>query len=120
MTAENEGRTGRDGYDEGRGGVDALMAAITGEPLTDEARADAAFMAEHRSAAADVALLREQLGIIGHALTEPMPASPAPERPRNPPPYDSPPAPGAACSPSPSAASPWRPPRPCWSAWAGC
>ncbi|WP_369271078.1 hypothetical protein AB5J55_14475 [Streptomyces sp. R11] len=79
MTAENEGRTGRDGYDHGRGGVDALMAAITGEPLTDEARANAAFMAEHRSAAADVALLREQLGIIGHALTEPMPASPAPE-----------------------------------------
>ncbi|MFF5478394.1 hypothetical protein ACFY5C_13805 [Streptomyces sp. NPDC012935] len=79
MTAENEGRTGRDGYEGGRGGVDALMAAITGEPLTDEARADAAFMAEHRSAAADVALLREQLGIIGHALTEPMPTSPAPE-----------------------------------------
>ncbi|MFC8095303.1 hypothetical protein [Streptomyces sp. NPDC057301] len=80
MTAENEDRTGRDGYDDGRGGVDALMAAITGEPLTDEARADAAFMAEHRSAAADVALLREQLGIIGHALAEPMPPAPAPEQ----------------------------------------
>ncbi|MEV6170509.1 hypothetical protein AB0L99_20055 [Streptomyces sp. NPDC051954] len=49
-------------------GADALMAALTDEPLTDEARADAAFMAEHRSAAADVALLREQLGIIGDAL----------------------------------------------------
>ncbi|MFI6008758.1 hypothetical protein ACIBAG_07985 [Streptomyces sp. NPDC051243] len=60
MTAENEGRTR----------ADALMAAITDEPLTEEARADAAFMAEHRSAAADVALLREQLGIIGHALAE--------------------------------------------------
>ncbi|MFI7415194.1 hypothetical protein ACIBU0_41830 [Streptomyces sp. NPDC049627] len=71
MTAENEDRTG----------VDALMAAITDEPLTDEARADAAFMTEHRAAAADVALLREQLGIIGRALGEPpAPASaPAPE-----------------------------------------
>lgn len=67
MTAENESRNGRDG-------VDALMAAITGEPLPDEARADAAFMAEHRSAAADVALLREQLGLIGQALAEPPPA----------------------------------------------
>jgi hypothetical protein len=74
VTAENEGRTG----------ADALMAAITDEPLTDEARADAAFMAEHRSAAADVALLREQLGIIGHALAEapaPLPEpDPAPVR----------------------------------------
>lgn len=68
MTAENEGRTR----------ADALMAAITDEPLTDEARADAAFMTEHDSARADVALLREQLGIIGHALAEPA-APPAPE-----------------------------------------
>ncbi|MEY9991391.1 hypothetical protein ABIE67_003423 [Streptomyces sp. V4I8] len=67
MTAENEGRTR----------ADALMAAVTDEPLTDGARADDAFMAEHRSAVADVALLREQLGIIGHALAEP--AAPAPE-----------------------------------------
>ncbi|GAA3824115.1 hypothetical protein GCM10022403_066940 [Streptomyces coacervatus] len=49
-------------------GADALMAAITGEEPSDEARADAAFMAEHRKAVADVALLREQLGIIGDAL----------------------------------------------------
>ncbi|MFF4499916.1 hypothetical protein [Streptomyces sp. NPDC001401] len=49
-------------------GADALMAAITGEALSDEARADTAFMAEHRKAEADVALLREQLGIIGDAL----------------------------------------------------
>ncbi|SDO41917.1 hypothetical protein SAMN04487981_110305 [Streptomyces sp. cf386] len=67
MTAENQGR-----------GADALMAAITGEPLSDEARADAAFMAEHDSAAADVALLREQLDIIGQALAEPPAPSPAP------------------------------------------
>jgi hypothetical protein len=49
-------------------GADALMAALTDEPLTDEARADAAFMTEHESALADLALLREQLGVIGDAL----------------------------------------------------
>jgi hypothetical protein len=53
--------------------MDALMAALTDEPLTDQARADAAFMTEHRSAQADVALLREQLAIIGRALGEPPP-----------------------------------------------
>ncbi|WP_369169411.1 hypothetical protein AB5J49_16615 [Streptomyces sp. R28] len=93
MTAENESRNGRDGYDgyDGRTGVDALMAAITGEPLPDETRADAAFMAEHRAAAADVALLREQLGLIGEALAEPDQAqaqapaqSPEPVPPRRP------------------------------------
>ncbi|GGR65685.1 hypothetical protein GCM10010269_00200 [Streptomyces humidus] len=62
MTAEHDGR----------GGPDALMAAIADEPLPDEARADAAFMAEHRSAAADVALLREQLGVLADALAEPV------------------------------------------------
>jgi hypothetical protein len=61
-------------------GVDALLAAITDEPLPEAARADAAFMAEHRAATADVALLREQLGIIGHALSEPEPQpEPAPK-----------------------------------------
>jgi len=54
-------------------GVDALMAAITGEPVPEPARADAAYMAEHRAATADVALLREQLGIIGEALSAPPP-----------------------------------------------
>ncbi|MEV0633591.1 hypothetical protein AB0I77_01150 [Streptomyces sp. NPDC050619] len=68
MTAEHEGRAG----------MDALMAAITDEPLPDEAREDAALLAEHRSAQADVALLREQLGIIGHALGEPPEAAPEP------------------------------------------
>ncbi|MFC9912324.1 hypothetical protein [Streptomyces sp. NPDC127197] len=66
-------------------GADALMAAITDDPLTDEARADAAFMAEHRSATADVALLREQLEVIGRALTEPAKPKvpePVPVRPR--------------------------------------
>jgi hypothetical protein len=53
-------------------GGDALMAAITGERLPEDA--DAALLAEHRRAEADVALLRRQLGIIGDAL--------APEQPR--------------------------------------
>ncbi|AKZ55737.1 putative membrane protein [Streptomyces ambofaciens ATCC 23877] len=51
------------------GGDDALMAAITGEPLPPGADADAE--AAYRSAAADVALLREQLGVIGRSLGEP-------------------------------------------------
>ena len=59
-------------------GVDALMAAITGEPVPEAARADAAYLAEHRAATADVALLREQLGIIGEALSAP-PPRPEPE-----------------------------------------
>ncbi|MFE0512046.1 hypothetical protein [Streptomyces sp. NPDC058964] len=76
MTAGHEnGYDGHEGYD----GMDALPAVLSGEPLPDAAHADAAFMAEHRAAAADVALLREQLGIIGDALAEPAPArKPAP------------------------------------------
>lgn len=62
----------------GRDGADALMAAITGEEPPHEARASDAFMAEYRSATADVALLREQLGLIGQALAEPLDA-PGPE-----------------------------------------
>ncbi|WP_217251776.1 hypothetical protein [Streptomyces sp. AC602_WCS936] len=52
-------------------GHDALMAAITGEPLPPGAGADA--HGEYRSAAADVALLREQLDVLGRALSEPVP-----------------------------------------------
>lgn len=63
-------------------GVDALMAAITGEPLPDDA--DAACLAEHRKAAADVALLREQLGVIADALAEPPPAPAARSAPARP------------------------------------
>ncbi|MFJ9374025.1 hypothetical protein [Streptomyces sp. NPDC101455] len=60
-------------------GMDALMAAITDEPLPEAARADAGFMAEHALASAEVALLREQLGLIGEALsaTPALSASPA-------------------------------------------
>lgn len=66
------------------GGYDALMAAITGEPLPPDAGADA--RGEHRSATADVALLREQLHLLGDALGEPVvrerptPAAPPPRR----------------------------------------
>ncbi|MGW7255659.1 hypothetical protein [Streptomyces sp. NPDC054834] len=76
MTAQHDGYDGNDGNDE----LDALLAVLADEPLPGEARADAAFMAEHRAAAADVALLREQLGIIGDTLagTAPRPR-PAPE-----------------------------------------
>ncbi|MFJ1971374.1 hypothetical protein ACIO93_22150 [Streptomyces sp. NPDC087903] len=64
MTADNHEGTG----------VDALMAAITGEQLPPEARGDAALRSEYRSAVADVALLREQLAVIAEALDEPVPA----------------------------------------------
>ncbi|MFE9681696.1 hypothetical protein [Streptomyces sp. NPDC006285] len=56
-------------------GIDALLAAITEEPLPEGARDDARFMAEHRSAVADVALLREQLRIMGDTLAGPPPAT---------------------------------------------
>ncbi|MET9758021.1 hypothetical protein ABZ016_03035 [Streptomyces sp. NPDC006372] len=62
MTAEHD----KDRHDEA-----ALMAVITGEAPPDDALADDAFVAEYRSASADVALLREQLGLIGRALAEP-------------------------------------------------
>ncbi|MBC9724480.1 hypothetical protein [Streptomyces sp. TRM68367] len=66
-----------DGYD----GADPLMSVITDEPLTEAARTDPVLLAEHRTAAADVALLRDQLGIIGRALGEPAAAPhPAPVR----------------------------------------
>ncbi|MFF0224403.1 hypothetical protein [Streptomyces sp. NPDC004629] len=62
-------------------GTDALLAAITGEAGPETAGTDPRAVAEHRSAQADVALLREQLRIIGDALAAPAPAeSPAPPR----------------------------------------
>ncbi len=48
--------------------VDALMTAITDDPVPEEALSDPAFAAEHAAAVADVALLRERLGVIGAAL----------------------------------------------------
>ncbi|MFD7706717.1 hypothetical protein [Streptomyces sp. NPDC059786] len=59
--------------------VDPLLAALTDEPLPEEVRDDAAFLAEHRSALADVALLREQLTVLADALTGPDSSDTAPE-----------------------------------------
>ncbi|MET8113641.1 hypothetical protein [Streptomyces prasinus] len=60
---------------------DALMAAILGEPLPAAARRDPAFLAARDAAAADVAVLREQLGIIGDTLAREAEPGPAPVRP---------------------------------------
>ncbi|GAA2762537.1 hypothetical protein GCM10010103_15780 [Streptomyces paradoxus] len=81
MTAEHD----KDGHYEV-----ALMAVITGEAPPDDALADDAFVTEYRSATTDVALLREQLGLIGQALA-------GPERVPEPVPDQDPgPGPGAA------------------------
>ncbi|MEU2772361.1 hypothetical protein ABZ646_05380 [Streptomyces sp. NPDC007162] len=60
----------------GESGVegDALSAVLLDEPLTEARRADPAFLDEYRAAAADVALLRAQLGIVGDALAGSPPA----------------------------------------------
>ncbi|MEU9518430.1 hypothetical protein [Streptomyces sp. NPDC048224] len=63
------------------GGYDALMAAVTGGPPPPDAGADA--RAAYRSAEADVALLREQLHLLGDALGDAGPEkrrAPAPVR----------------------------------------
>ncbi|MFE9834802.1 hypothetical protein ACFYP4_06595 [Streptomyces sp. NPDC005551] len=65
------------GYEEkpaesGVAAVDALLAAIVGEPLPRAARDDAGLVAEHRAAVADVALLRRQLTALGDALAGPV------------------------------------------------
>ncbi|MDG9712541.1 hypothetical protein [Streptomyces sp. DH10] len=64
MTARNDDDRRDAEYD----GVDALMAALTDDPLPEGARQDASFMAAHRAATADVALLREQLLLMGDTL----------------------------------------------------
>ncbi|MEU5344956.1 hypothetical protein AB0H18_29705 [Streptomyces sp. NPDC020766] len=58
-------------------GMDALLAALTDEPLPEGARDDAEFQAEHRSALADVALLREQLRMMGDTLAAETPRTEA-------------------------------------------
>ncbi|MEU2619799.1 hypothetical protein ABZ642_16980 [Streptomyces sp. NPDC007157] len=94
MPAEHDGYDGEvrdDGHDgygrsEAQDGIpagaageaDALLAVLLDEPLSDGQRADPGFMAEHRAAAADVALLRAQLGSIGDALAEPPRPEPRP------------------------------------------
>ncbi|WP_051044420.1 hypothetical protein [Streptomyces viridosporus] len=72
--------TGHDGTEHGGigyggsedDGTDALMAAILDEPLPVGARRDPAFLAAHGAAAADLAVLREQLALIGDALAAPV------------------------------------------------
>ncbi|WP_328338785.1 hypothetical protein [Streptomyces violaceus] len=79
MTARNENnennenadgrRDGSDGCGDGEyGGMDALMAAIVGDPVPEGARQDADYVAAHRAAVTDVALLREQLMLMGDTL----------------------------------------------------
>ncbi|MFI2432226.1 hypothetical protein [Streptomyces sp. NPDC018693] len=50
------------------GARDPLMAALTDAPLSDEERADPAFMAEHRSATADLTHLRSRLHTLAETL----------------------------------------------------
>ncbi|MET9082956.1 hypothetical protein ABZX77_13855 [Streptomyces sp. NPDC004237] len=85
MTAEHDAHDAHgeyDAYDGRDDDFDALFAVLAEEPLTDVQRADAAFMAEHRAASADVALLREQLGILADTLAEPRPRPQPQPRPR--------------------------------------
>ncbi|MCX5169080.1 hypothetical protein OG616_13740 [Streptomyces antibioticus] len=74
MPAENEHGPTRESYD----GMDALMAALTDAPLSDEARDDPGYLAAHRAATADLALLRDQLTVLADTLTGSEPA-PLPE-----------------------------------------
>ncbi|MEU3277819.1 hypothetical protein [Streptomyces antibioticus] len=76
MPAENEHGPRRESYD----GMDALMAALTDAPLSHEARDDPGYLAAHRAAIADLALLRDQLTVLADTLTGPGPApAPVPE-----------------------------------------
>ncbi|MET8815444.1 hypothetical protein ABZW47_26010 [Streptomyces sp. NPDC004549] len=65
MTAGHENDAGTGAH----GGLDALMAAITGDEPPEEARRDPRFRREHRAAEADVAVLRRELTRIAEALT---------------------------------------------------
>ncbi|MFD9092340.1 hypothetical protein [Streptomyces collinus] len=80
MTAEHEGAEAAREY----AGMDALMAAITGDPLPEEALRDPAYVAEHRAAEADVALLRDRLTRLADALTAENPGERPTPAPRNP------------------------------------
>ncbi|MEW2130089.1 hypothetical protein [Streptomyces sp. NPDC005435] len=123
------GDAGTDGVGPGAyGGLDALMAAITGEEPPAAVRRDARFRREHRAAEADVAVLRRELTRIAETLTgdgpggtAPGPAAegsgPADSGPANPGPTDSRPADPGPAGKAPGAAvlhtAPARPaPRP--------
>ncbi|MER5516115.1 hypothetical protein [Streptomyces sp. NPDC002763] len=73
---------GQTAGDERHDGDDALLAVLTDAEPSDAQRADPAFMAEYRAAAADAAILRERLGLIGDALADPRPAPRPVPRPR--------------------------------------
>ncbi|MBM7167928.1 hypothetical protein JQK87_05785 [Streptomyces sp. G44] len=60
-------------------GFDALMTAITEDPVPEEVLRDPALAAEHAAAVADVALLRTRLAEIGGALAA-APEAPSSER----------------------------------------
>ncbi len=84
---EHEGHDGRTARGEAAGGphdgADALMLAVTDEPVPEAARADEEFLAEHAAAVADVAALREQLRALGDTLArgpEEAPPRPRPVR----------------------------------------
>ncbi|WJV48674.1 hypothetical protein [Streptomyces flavofungini] len=55
-------------HEESYDAVDALTLAVTDTPVPEGVRADERFMAEHAAAVADVAVLREQLRIVGETL----------------------------------------------------
>ncbi|MEU9240611.1 hypothetical protein [Streptomyces sp. NPDC048385] len=81
MSADHERYDDRGGPGDQEGvETDALFAVLYDEPLSAGQLADPAFMAEHRAATADLALLRAHLTGIGDALAGPDPR-PAP-RPR--------------------------------------
>ncbi|MEU1083720.1 hypothetical protein ABZ368_26410 [Streptomyces sp. NPDC005908] len=61
--------------------ADALAVALFGEELPEGVREDAAFRAERDAALADLAVLGEQLTLIGDALAGREAAAPAGERP---------------------------------------
>jgi hypothetical protein len=73
---------------EGDSQADALLAAIMDEPLPEEALGDDEFMAEHRSAMADVATLREQVRILGDVLAAEGERRESPERAESPEPHE--------------------------------
>ncbi|MFE1261810.1 hypothetical protein ACFW5X_14925 [Streptomyces albogriseolus] len=62
-------------------GHDALAAALFDEPPPEGVREDAGFLAARDAALADIALLQEQLTLIGDALAGREEAAPAGERP---------------------------------------
>ncbi|MFJ9658827.1 hypothetical protein ACIRPR_12830 [Streptomyces griseoflavus] len=79
MTAHDDTR---DPSGEGQGpeyeGVDALAAALFDELPPEPARRDPAFLAARDAALADLAVLRDQLTVIGDALAGPGDGVPAP------------------------------------------